>query len=201
MTVDVAVVGAGIAGLSTAWELVRQGREVTVLEAGRVAAGVTGHTTAKPSALHTLVYDHLRRTRGPEGARLYADSQTAAIRHASEIVDELGIDCEREETAAYTYAEDPRRVAELRAEAEAAHEAGPPAELVTETELPFAVAGAVRVSGQAQFHPRKYLLARTDDLPGAAARCTREPASSASPRANPASCGRTPGCPFARARS
>ncbi|MFF3942913.1 FAD-dependent oxidoreductase [Streptomyces phaeofaciens] len=164
LTVDVAVVGAGIAGLSTAWELVRQGREVAVLEAGRVAAGVTGHTTAKLTALHTLVYDHLRRTRGPEVARLYAVSQTAAIRHASEIVDELGIDCEWEETAACTYAEDPRRAGALRAEAEAAREAGLPAEFVTETELPFAVAGAVRVSGQAQFHPRKYLLALTDDL-------------------------------------
>ncbi|MHA5049719.1 FAD-dependent oxidoreductase [Streptomyces sp. SD15] len=164
LTVDVAVVGAGIAGLSTAWELVRQGREVAVLEADRVAAGVTGHTTAKLTALHTLVYDHLRRTRGPEGARLYAHSQTAAIRHASEIVDELGIDCEWEEAAACTYAEDPRRTGELRAEAEAAREAGLPAEFVTETELPFAITGAVRVSGQAQFHPRKYLLALTDDL-------------------------------------
>ncbi|MEU9955203.1 FAD-dependent oxidoreductase [Streptomyces sp. NPDC050982] len=164
LTVDVAVVGGGIAGLSTAWELVRQGREVAVLEAGRVAAGVTGHTTAKLTALHTLVYDHLRRTRGPEGARLYALSQMAAISRAREIADELGIDCEWEEAAAFTYAEDPRRVGRLRAEAEAAREAGLPAEFVTETDLPFAVAGAVRVSGQAQFHPRKYLLALTDDL-------------------------------------
>ncbi|MFG2553905.1 FAD-dependent oxidoreductase [Streptomyces sp. NPDC048581] len=164
LAVDVAVVGGGIAGLSTAWELVRQGREVAVLEAGRLAAGVTGHTTAKLTALHTLIYDRLRRTRGPEGARLYARSQTAAIRHAADIVAELGIDCAWEEAAAFTYAENPRRVGELRAEAEAAREAGLPAEFVTETGLPFPVAGAVRVSGQAQFHPRKYLLALADDL-------------------------------------
>jgi hypothetical protein len=74
------VVGGGIAGLSTAWKLARQGREVAVLEAGRLAAGVTARTTAKLIALYTLVYDHLRRTRGPEGARLYAHSQSAAIR-------------------------------------------------------------------------------------------------------------------------
>ncbi|AZQ32691.1 FAD-dependent oxidoreductase [Streptomyces cyaneochromogenes] len=164
LAVDVAVVGGGIAGLSTAWELVRQGREVAVLEAGRLAAGVTGHTTAKLTALHTLVYDRLRRTRGPEGARLYARSQSAAIRHAADVVQELDIDCEWEEAAAFTYAENPRRVGELRAEAEAAREAGLPAEFVTETELPFPVAGAVRVTGQAQFHPRKYLLALADDL-------------------------------------
>ncbi|MFG2555734.1 FAD-dependent oxidoreductase [Streptomyces sp. NPDC048581] len=164
LSVEVAVVGGGIAGLSTAWELVRQGREVAVLEADRLAAGVTGHTTAKLTALHTLIYDHLRRTRGPEGARLYALSQSEAIRHAAEIVGELGIDCEWEEAAAYTYAQNPARVAELRAEARAAREAGLAAEFVTETGLPFSVAGAVRVSGQAQFHPRKYLLALADDL-------------------------------------
>lgn len=164
LTVDVAVIGAGIAGLSTAWELVRQGREVAVLEADRVASGVTARTTAKLTALHTLVYARLRRTRGPEAARLYARSQNEAIRHAAGIVGELGVDCEWEEAAACTYAEDPNRVGDLRAEAEAAREAGLPAEFVTGTELPFEVAGAVRVTGQAQFHPRKYLLALTDDL-------------------------------------
>ncbi|WP_371663203.1 FAD-dependent oxidoreductase [Streptomyces sp. NBC_00280] len=164
LSVDVAVIGGGVAGLSTAWELARQGREVAVLEAGRLAAGVTAHTTAKLTALHTLVYDHLRRTRGPEGARLYAHSQSAAIRRAAEIVEELDIDCDWEEAAAFTYAEDPRGVAKLRAEAEAAREAGLPADFVTETDLPFPVAGAVRVTGQAQFHPRKYLLGLADDL-------------------------------------
>ncbi|MEV6113566.1 FAD-dependent oxidoreductase [Streptomyces sp. NPDC052109] len=164
LSVDVAVVGGGMAGLSTAWELARRGREVAVLEAGRIAAGVTGHTTAKLTALHTLVYDHLRRTRGREGARLYAASQSAALRRAAEIVADLRIECEWEEAAACTYAESPQRVAQLRAEAEAAREAGLPAEFVTGTELPYPVAGAVRVTGQAQFHPVKYLLALADDL-------------------------------------
>ncbi|MCL6733184.1 FAD-dependent oxidoreductase [Streptomyces neyagawaensis] len=164
LVVDVAVVGAGIAGISTAWELARTGRTVALLEADRVAAGVTGHTTAKVSALHTLVYDRLRRHRGAEAAHLYARSQTAAIRHAAAVVEELGIACDWEETEAYTYAEDEGRVDELRAEAEAAREAGLPASFVTETGLPFPVAGAVRVAEQAQFHPRAYLLALVDDL-------------------------------------
>ncbi|MGW0844504.1 FAD-dependent oxidoreductase [Streptomyces sp. NPDC002787] len=164
LIVDVAVVGAGIAGISTAWELARRGKRVALLEADRVASGVTGHTTAKVSALHTMIYDRLRRTRGAEAAALYARSQTEAIRHAAATVKELEIACDWEDTAAYTYAEDEGRVAELRAEAEAAREAGLPAEFVTETGLPFPVAGAVRVEEQAQFHPRKYLLALVGDL-------------------------------------
>ncbi|MFF5138984.1 FAD-dependent oxidoreductase [Streptomyces sp. NPDC013157] len=166
ISVDVAVVGGGVAGLSTAWELTRRGREVAVLEAGRIAGGVTGYTTAKLTALHTLVYDHLRRTRGREGARLYAESQSAAIRRAAETVADLGIDCDWEEAAACTYAENERGVAQVRAEAEAAREAGLPAEFVNGTELPYPVAGAVRVTGQAQFHPVRYLHALAADLRG-----------------------------------
>ncbi|MER6064064.1 FAD-dependent oxidoreductase [Streptomyces sp. NPDC001792] len=164
LDVDAAVVGAGIAGLSTAHELARAGLRVAVLEAGQAAAGVTGYTTAKLTAQHTLVYDRLRRTRGPEGARLYARSQSEAIEHAAALVAELGIECEWETRDAYTYVRDPSRADEVRAEAEAAREAGLPAAFTTETGLPFPVAGAVRVTGQAQFHPVKYLRAITEDL-------------------------------------
>ncbi|MFL6073539.1 MAG: FAD-dependent oxidoreductase [Mycobacteriales bacterium] len=156
--VDVAVVGGGIAGLSTAWELTRRGRRVAVLEADRIAAGVTGYTTAKLTALHTLIYARLRGSAGGRAARWYALSQQQAIEHASRTSRELDIDCELEPTSAYTYAESPDRVAEVEAEADAAAEAGLPATLVRATDLPYPVAAAVRVDDQAQFHPRRYLL-------------------------------------------
>ncbi|MFK8850182.1 FAD-dependent oxidoreductase [Streptomyces sp. Ac-502] len=161
---DVTVIGAGIAGLSTAWELARSGRSVVLLEADRIAAGVTGYTTAKLSALHTLVYDRLRRTRGPEGARHYAQSQQGAVEHVVETARLLGIDCDLERGPAFTYVRDPESTGQLRAEADAAGAAGLPAAFVTETGLPFPVAGAVRVEDQAQFHPRKYLLALAEDF-------------------------------------
>lgn len=164
ITVDVAVIGAGMAGLSTAWEVARSGRSVAVLEAGRLVEGVTGHTTAKLTALHSLVYQRLCRTRGVDGARLYGRSQMEALGRAAELVDELGIDCDWESAPAFTYATEQGRVPELRAEAEAAREAGLPAEFVTDTDLPFPVAGAVRVADQVQFHPRKYLLALAEAL-------------------------------------
>ncbi|MFD4987714.1 FAD-dependent oxidoreductase [Streptomyces sp. NPDC058374] len=162
--VDVAVVGGGVAGLSAAWELSRAGRSVAVLEADRVASGVTGYTTAKVSALHSRVYDPLRRAHGAEAARLYADSQRDAVERIARTVTELAVDCDFERADAYTYAAGPASADAIAAEARAAAEAGLAARHVTETGLPFAVAGAVRLDGQAQFHPRKYLLALAADL-------------------------------------
>ncbi|MCD6639142.1 MAG: FAD-dependent oxidoreductase [Nocardioides sp.] len=164
VTADVVVVGAGIAGISTAWELARKGLDVVVLEADRVAAGVTGHTTAKLTALHTLAYSHVEETFGRDAARLYATSQQEAVDHVATVAEELGIDCELERCPAFTYAPVHRPDHDVRAEAEAAARAGLAASYVTETDLPYAVAGAVRVEDQLQFHPRKYLLGLVDDL-------------------------------------
>jgi glycine/D-amino acid oxidase-like deaminating enzyme/nitrite reductase/ring-hydroxylating ferredoxin subunit len=161
---DVAVVGGGIAGLCTAWELTRQGQRVVLLEAGRIIAGVTGHTTAKVSALHTTIYAHLAKSAGEEVARLYAESQQDAIEHAERTAAELGIDCAWERRPAYTYATSGERLGQVRAEADAAARAGLPASFVTETGLPFPVAGAVRVEDQGQFHPRRYLLGLVDAI-------------------------------------
>ncbi len=163
--VDAAVVGSGIAGLSAAWELARAGRSVAVLESDRLAAGVTGHTTAKLSALHGLTYSRLRAERGAEEARHYALSQQGAVDRLAAVAARLGVDCELERVPAHLYVESAEHVDEVRAEAEAAAEAGLAASFVTDTGLPFRVrAAAVRVENQAQFHPRKYLLALADDI-------------------------------------
>ena len=70
---DVVVIGAGIAGLVTAMQLTERGYDVAVIEAGDVAAGTTGYTTAKVSSQHGLIYDTLIRTVGEQSARLYYD--------------------------------------------------------------------------------------------------------------------------------
>src|SRR3712207_4426502 len=69
---DVAVIGGGIAGLCTAWEVAATGRSVVLLEADRIATGVTGYTTAKLSSLHTLAYARISQAFGTDAARLYA---------------------------------------------------------------------------------------------------------------------------------
>ncbi|NBE52821.1 FAD-dependent oxidoreductase [Streptomyces boluensis] len=170
LSVDVAVVGGGIAGLSTAWELVRAGLDVVVLEADRIAAGVTGNTTAKLTAAHGLRYAWLEAEHGPEDARLYALSQQDAVSRAAALCADLGIDAEIERAPAYTYVRDHDRLDEVRAEAEAARRAGLDAAFVTDTELPFEIAGAVRIADQVQFHPRKFLLALAGHITAAGGR-------------------------------
>jgi glycine/D-amino acid oxidase-like deaminating enzyme/nitrite reductase/ring-hydroxylating ferredoxin subunit len=162
--VDVAVIGGGIAGVCTAWEVATTGRSVVLLEADRIATGVTGYTTAKLSSLHTLAYAGITRAFGKDAARLYAQSQQSAVERATALAAELRIDCDLERVPAFTYAESEAEVQQVRDEADAAREAGLDASFVTDTGLPFAVAGAVRVEDQAQFHPRKYLLALAEDL-------------------------------------
>jgi glycine/D-amino acid oxidase-like deaminating enzyme/nitrite reductase/ring-hydroxylating ferredoxin subunit len=161
---DVVVIGAGIAGIATAWELSRTGRSVVLVEADRVAAGVTGYTTAKLTALHGQIYANLRKSFGTDGARLYAQSQQQAVEHVARTAHELDISCELERRPAVTYAELPEHAEDLQAEAEAAREAGLPATYLAISGLPYDIAGAVQVENQAQFHPRRYLLGLLDHL-------------------------------------
>ena len=157
-SVDAVVIGAGITGLTTALLLRRQGATVALLEAGHLCSGVTGYTTAKVSSLHGLVYADLADSYGDGTARLYGEAQEAAIVRIEELVTELGIDCDFSRRSAFTYTSEADSVASIESEVEVAARLGLPATFTTETELPYAVAGAVRFDDQAQFHPRQYCL-------------------------------------------
>lgn len=152
--VDVAVVGAGLTGLATALELQHRGLTVAVIEADRVASGSTGFTTAKVTSLHALTYADLVNRHGEDKARQYADANQAAIG----CLEALGIECDLQRLPAFTYTTVPERVSEIEAEVEAARSLGLPASLVTDTDLPYDIAAAVRFDDQAQIHPRKLCL-------------------------------------------
>ncbi|MFP8952041.1 FAD-dependent oxidoreductase [Natrialbaceae archaeon A-arb3/5] len=160
-TVDVAVIGAGIAGISTAIELRERGQTVAVVERDRVASGVTGKSTAKLTSQHGEIYDHLRREFGHRQAKQYARVQEASIDTVEERIDDLGIDCGFERQPSYLYSNEPDA---MRREADAATAAGLAATYVTSVP-PFERAQAgVRFDEQAWFHPQKYLLAIADEL-------------------------------------
>ncbi|HEX6292091.1 MAG TPA: FAD-dependent oxidoreductase [Herpetosiphonaceae bacterium] len=167
LTVDVAILGGGIAGLTTATLLKQAGKTVAVIEADQVVRGVTGYTTAKVTAQHNLIYADLIDTFGEDAARIYAHSNQAALERIAQFVAEDGIDCDFERKPNYCYSESATDLTMLEEEVTAAQNLGLPASLVTATGLPFPVAGALRVDHQAQFHPRKYLLQLAARIPGA----------------------------------
>ncbi|MEV6909113.1 FAD-dependent oxidoreductase [Amycolatopsis sp. NPDC051071] len=162
--VDVAVLGGGIAGLTTAYRLARAGRSVLVLEAGRLAAGVSGHTTAKVSTQHGLKYATLAKTKGTEAAAIYARSQTSALEWIAAASAELGIDCGFTRADSFVYTTKPETVESLEREAEAAAEAGLPATFGTEVDLDVPAIGAVKFTAQAHFHPRRWLLGLAGEI-------------------------------------
>ncbi|HUQ23153.1 MAG TPA: FAD-dependent oxidoreductase [Gaiellaceae bacterium] len=155
--VDVAVVGAGITGTTAAYLLKREGLSVALLESDRLCAGATGYTTAKLTVGHSLVYRELIDSFGVETARAYARSNQEAIERVAAIVDEHVLDCDFERAGNYVYTEARGSAGKIEREAEAARAAGIDAELTTETDLPYPVAAAIHVPGQAQFHPWKYV--------------------------------------------
>jgi glycine/D-amino acid oxidase-like deaminating enzyme/nitrite reductase/ring-hydroxylating ferredoxin subunit len=166
LTVDVAIVGGGIAGLTTALLLKRAGKTVAVLESKQVAAGVSGHTTAKITSLHQLIYADLIKEIGEDKARIYGESNQAAIEQVAAFVAEENIDCDFSRQSAYSFAETDSELEQVKSEVEAAVKLGLPATFVRETSLPFAISGAVKFENQAQFHVRKYLLALANRIAG-----------------------------------
>lgn len=152
---DVVVVGAGIAGLLTAWRLRETGRSVVVLEAADLASRTTGHSTAKIAALHGAVYHRLATGKSPEEAAAYAQAQQQAVTEYRQLVTDHGIDCGFTDAVAYTVASTPDGVAQVEAEVTAAVAAGLGAYLTTDTEL--ATFGldvtACALGGQAHLDP------------------------------------------------
>ncbi|WP_323192655.1 FAD-dependent oxidoreductase [Halostella sp. PRR32] len=164
--VDVAIIGGGIAGITTAAELQEAGKSVAIVERDHILEGVAGHTTAKLTALHGLIYDHLIEYFDEQRARQYAEANLAAIDHVEATVEDRGLDCDFKRTAAYTFTESSDNRHQIQAEVDAAQQLSLAASFQESTDLPFDIEAAIRLDDQAQFHPRKYLLALAEEIPG-----------------------------------
>jgi len=155
---DVCVVGAGIAGLSTAYQLARAGARVIVLEEGPIGRGETGRTTAHLSNALDDRYEWLERVHSPERAQLAAESHTAAIDCIEAICREESIDCEFQRVDGFLFADQPKHVGQLDRELAAAERAGVLVEREGASCFSFHDTGpCLRFRRQALFHPMRYL--------------------------------------------
>ena len=158
MDTDVLIIGGGITGIATAYMLSNSGLNICLVDADRMAMGVTANTTAKITSQHGLLYDYLLNSFGFETAKGYLDSNEDAIKTISDIIRKEDIDCDFVSQDSYVYTCDKSNVAKIVDEVSAVTSLGLNAEYVTSCPLPFSIEAAIKFPGQAQFHPRKYLL-------------------------------------------
>ena len=158
---DVLIVGGGIVGILCAHKLKAAGVDCILTEATEICGGVTGNTTAKITLQHGLIFDKMLRRLGSHRTHLYAKAQAEAGKEYARL--SRGIDCNFEIRDSYVYSLYDRQ--RIENELAAMARIGIKAEFSEARELPFSVAGAVRIKDQAQFDPLKFLFAISKDLP------------------------------------
>lgn len=163
-TTDVVIVGAGITGITSAYLLSKQGVKVTLLDAGQVLNGTTGHTTAKITAQHGLIYDELIQHFGEEQAKMYYQSADSARAFIKETIESLSIQCDYLEQDAYIYTNSTEELSKLEKEAKAYHTLNISGRIVDTIPLDLPIKRAIVMDQQAQFHPIKYLLPLVEEI-------------------------------------
>lgn len=171
IVVDVCIVGAGIAGITTADLLCRDGHSVAVLDSGPIGGGQTCRTTAHLASALDDGFVEIERLHGADGARGAATSHAAAIDRIEENVEDESIDCDFARVDGYLFAASSDESAReaLRAEHDAAERAGLVVEMRARSPVAsFDTGPCVRFGGQGRFEPLRYLdgLARAFERRG-----------------------------------
>ncbi len=160
MNVDVLVIGGGISGILCAYMLERAGIDCVLVEAKRIGHGVTKNTTAKITVQHGFIYHKIIEEYGVEAADLYYRANAEALEVYKDMCSRTACDFQEKDSCIYTLDQPKKAEAEMKA----LEILGIRAQYLQDTELPFVVAGAVQISGQAQFHPLKFLAAIAGNL-------------------------------------
>lgn len=154
---EVLVVGGGITGITAAYVLASRGVKVVLIDAGRLASGTTGYTTAKITAQHGLIYDELLAHIGREKAQLYYQANSEALGWIKQTVRDLEINCAYAEQPAVVYATTEREARAIEKEQAAYERLGIPGHLACASDLQIKVINMLTMPDQAQFHPLMYL--------------------------------------------
>ena len=154
---DVCIIGAGISGITTAYYLTKRGYKVIVIEKDEIGQGVTGHTTAKITSQHNLIYHYLSKQYGIKFAKKYYEANEEAIKNIEDIIRENNIDCDFERKDNYIYTINEKNVAKIEEEYESVKYINIDAKKVDKTDLPFDIKMGIEFKNQAQFNPLKYL--------------------------------------------
>ncbi|WP_054636657.1 FAD-dependent oxidoreductase [Thalassobacillus sp. C254] len=162
--VEAAVIGGGMAGILTTYFLTKEGVKVALLEGDVLLNGTTGHTTAKVTAQHSVMYDKLIKNEGEDTARLYYEAQVEAMNTIKSLISEHEINCDYKNQDAYLHAGTEYGKRQLEIEKKAYEQLDIPGELVYDSPLPFDTKAALKMPDQAHFHPVKFLQTLIDEI-------------------------------------
>ncbi|WP_238941845.1 FAD-dependent oxidoreductase [Bacillus sp. REN10] len=154
---DVVIVGGGITGIVTAYLLTKAKRKVVLLEGTKLVNGTTGHTTAKMTAQHNLIYYELMQNFGKEQARLYYEANQEAITWVKQTIQDETIDCDWLDEIAYVYTNAEQETKTVKEEAYRYEELGIDGGIASTLPWKTPFKQAVQMNNQGQFHPIKFL--------------------------------------------
>jgi glycine/D-amino acid oxidase-like deaminating enzyme len=154
---DVAVVGGGIAGITTAYVLKQAGYNVAVIEKHTLSSGTTGGTTGKVTTQQGIFYSDLIARFGLKKAKVYASAYQQAFDDMSKLINTKKIDCDWAIEKNTVFTTESTEISRFKRETQAAKSLGFPAELETILPLPFDIKAAVSFYGQGRFNASKYV--------------------------------------------
>ncbi|SER11503.1 Glycine/D-amino acid oxidase [Gracilibacillus ureilyticus] len=159
---EVTIIGAGLTGLTAAYLLATNGVNVVVVDRDRIGNGTSGHTTAKITAQHGMVYNEFISHFGMEQASMYFLSQMDAMDKIEEIIQKHEIKCQFEKQDAYLFTNNEQNQRKLEAEFESYRKLNIDGEGLLEIPVNFPIKYALKMRNQAQFHPMQYMKALVD---------------------------------------
>lgn len=157
MQTEVCIVGGGITGIMTAYELSRIGLQVIVVDAYTLGSGTTGRTTAKITAQHGLIYDQIIRSYGVERAGLYYQSAIDGKNNIRNHIEQMEMDVQLEEKTSTVYTQEDENVQMIEDEFRAYEKLHIDGSLSQSTQLPIETKAAIHLPNQFQFQPLSYL--------------------------------------------
>ena len=155
--VDICIIGAGITGITCAYELSELGYSVNIIEKNEVCSGTTGNTTGKITSQHNAFYNYLINSFDEEIAKKYLEANEKAINQIEKRIEKENIDCDFEKLTSYIYTDKKEEIQILEKEYETLNKLGFESSYVKDLDLPFQIEGAIGFKNQAQFNAVKYV--------------------------------------------
>lgn len=162
--VDICIIGAGITGITCAYELSNLGYSIKVVEKSQICSGTTGNTTGKITSQHDAFYDYLINSFDIDTAKKYLEANEQAIEQIEERIKKEKIDCDFKRLNSYIYTTKKEEIPILEKEYDALEKMDFKCEYLKKLDLPFNIEGAICFNNQAQFNPVKYIKGLVNKL-------------------------------------